>query len=124
MKSDLQGVFVKRVAEEMSSRGISANTLAKMAKAKHHKIGQTTISLILRGKLDPSLEKVFAISEALGLPAWFLMTDTAHVEQRVITTPKAHPAEKVVPLGSYQSVLPVKKVHTHTGHKKTTLRNK
>lgn len=87
-KSKLQGVFVKRLSKEMDDRGISDNALAATAKRNGFKLSQTYISAIKRFERDPTLGKVHAISESLGLPAWFFMTEESTVEQRVITPPK------------------------------------
>lgn len=108
-KSDLQAMFAKRLGEEMDERKLSGNDLARIAQKSGRRLGQPTISRILNGKQDPGLEKIDAIADALGLPAWYLMTDAAHVEQRVIRTP---PAPNVVKLASpYQRIL--------LGHAKT-----
>jgi transcriptional regulator with XRE-family HTH domain len=96
-KSALQETFSRRMAEEMTSRQLSANSLARMAQKLGHTITQPTVSRILLGKQDPSLEKIHAISEALGVPAWFLLTESGESEQRIITPP---PRPNVVTLGS------------------------
>lgn len=81
--SELQRQFVERLVEEMTQRDISDNALAR---ASQGRISQTMISAIKRFDHDPTLEKVNAIADALGVPAWFLMTRQG--EQRVITPPK------------------------------------
>lgn len=90
-KSELQALFAKRLKEEMDARKLSGNGLARIAAKAGHRLGQPTISRILDGKQDPSLERVYAIAESLGLPAWFLLTDASQVEQRVIRAPAVRP---------------------------------
>lgn len=87
MKSALQRMFVKRLQEEMTARRLSANALARLCKASELDVGYATISRILSGKQDPTLQKVDALSSAIGLPSWFLFTESSQVEQRVIKPP-------------------------------------
>lgn len=72
----------------MNRAEVSANALAARTKGA---IGQTTISRILRGDQDPTLPKVEALAIALNVPAWYLMTDSAVVETRVIRPPEVTP---------------------------------
>jgi transcriptional regulator with XRE-family HTH domain len=103
MQHDLQKHFIQRLTEEMEARGLSDNQLAKNAKSKGYSIGQTTISLIKRGKQNPSLQKIQAIADGLGLPAWFLLADPAQVEQRIlrpVVQPQPNGTKKVLELPS------------------------
>jgi transcriptional regulator with XRE-family HTH domain len=104
MKSDLQKLFVRRLGEEMDVRAMSDNGLAKLARTIGHEIGQTTISAIRRGKQDPSLEKVNALADALGVPAWALFMEAGHIEQRVIR-PAALPKNVVKLANPYPPML-------------------
>lgn len=82
--SELQELFVRRLEDEMGARHISANALASLAKKMGYPIGQRSISRILLGEQDPTLKKVHAITQALGLPAWALLMEAGQIEQRVI----------------------------------------
>lgn len=105
VKSDLQKLLVRRLAEEMEARSLSANALARIAKGMGHQIGQTTISAILRGELDPTLSRLEAMAEGIGIPAWYLLTDAGQVEQRVIKSPTQTIPGNVVRLSSpYPSI--------------------
>lgn len=97
-KSDLQQTFARRVREEMEARQMSGNALAGLAKKMGRRLGQPTISRILEGKQDPSLERVSAVAEALGLPAWYLLSEASQAEERVIRPPAL--PQKVVRLSS------------------------
>jgi transcriptional regulator with XRE-family HTH domain len=82
--SDLQELFVRRLEEEMKARAMSGNALASLSKKMGFPIGQRSVARILLGKQDPTLQKVHAITQALGLPAWALLMETGQIEQRVI----------------------------------------
>lgn len=84
VSSELQKLFARRLEEEMRARAMSAAALARVAKRMGYKISQTSVSNILRGDQDPTIEKIEAITEAIGVPAWFLLTEAGQVEQRVI----------------------------------------
>lgn len=86
-KTELQRLFVERLTEEMDARGISDNALAIAAKRAGHKLSQTMVSGIKRFERDPTIGKVHAIAETLGVPAWFLLTPKDRVEQTVIRPP-------------------------------------
>jgi transcriptional regulator with XRE-family HTH domain len=83
----LEMLFAERLKEEMDERDLSANALAKAAKARGFKLGQTSVSRILDGKQSATVEKLYEISETLGLPAWYLLTKKDQVQQRVISPP-------------------------------------
>jgi transcriptional regulator with XRE-family HTH domain len=89
MRSDLQKLFIRRLGEELEARHLSHNTLAKQAKTKGLELSQVSVSRILRGKQDPTLEKIDAIAQVLDIPAWILFTDQYTVEQRVFRMPGA-----------------------------------
>lgn len=84
VNSALQRLFVKRLQEEMRARKLSANALSRICKSRGLVVGYASISRILAGKQDPTLEKVEALSEAVGMPAWALLTQADQLEQRVI----------------------------------------
>lgn len=94
MGESLKDLFRRRLQAEMERAEVSANALAARTKGA---IGQTTISRILRGNQDPTLPKVEALATALDVPAWYLMTDSAVVETRVIRAPD-------VPLGNVKEL--------------------
>lgn len=85
MGEALKNLFRRRLQEEMERAGISANALAARTGGA---VGQTTISRTLRGDQDLTIPKVEALAEALGVPAWYLLTDADSVETRVIRTPE------------------------------------
>lgn len=97
VKSDLQKLFVRRAAEEMTARAISGNELVKIAKRRGHRIVQATVSRILAGKQDPTLEKVNVFADCLGLPAWFLLTEAGQAEQTVIRAPSTNVVKMASP---------------------------
>lgn len=88
-QTELQRMFLRRLDEEMKEQKISANALAAAARLKGLELSQVSVSRILRGAQDPTLEKIHAISEVLGIPAWALLTDEHTVEQRVFHRPSA-----------------------------------
>lgn len=103
VEESLQKKFGRRLAEEMKARSVSGGELARRVAGLGEKFGVSTISRIKNGLQNPSLDVVDKICRAMDLPAWFLMTDDAQVEQRVIKTP----SQKVVSLGvKYPSALP------------------
>jgi transcriptional regulator with XRE-family HTH domain len=112
MKSDLQKLFIRRLGEEMDARAMSDNALAKLARTIGHEIGQTSISAIRRGKQDPSLEKVNALADALGIPAWVLFMEPGQIEQRVIR-PAALPKNVVKLANPYPPMLHRGESHQH-----------
>lgn len=87
MRGELQALFIRRVREEMDARSLSINAVARAAKSHGHRLGKSTVARILAGEQDPTLEKIVVLSEVFGVPAWFLLTDPSHVEQRVIRQP-------------------------------------
>lgn len=103
--SDLQELFVRRLKEEMAARAISANALASLAKKMGSPIGQRSVSRILLGEQDPTLQKVHAVTQALGLPAWALLMESGQIEQRVIR-PVAAPQNVVKLPNPYPPIAP------------------
>lgn len=100
----LKDLFRKRLQEEMEAQSLSANGLARRCRQGGHHIGQTTISAILRGKQGPSMENIEILSYCLGVPAWFLFTESRDVEQKVIKPPHnvvrlPAPYPKIFPTG-------------------------
>lgn len=85
--TDLESLFVERLKAELEERKLSANALAKAAKARHFKLRQRSVSRILAFEQSPTLEKVHEIAETLGVPAWFLLVQPDQVPQRVISPP-------------------------------------
>lgn len=83
----------------MQARAMSAAAMARIARRMGYKISQTSISNILRGDQDPTIEKIEAVTEAIGLPAWVLLTEAGQVEQRVIR-PMSPSGQNVVKLPS------------------------
>ena len=79
---------MRRLKEEMHARGLSSNALARLCKDRKLDVGYATISRILSGKQDPTLQKVDALAEAIGLPAWAMMTGADQLEQVVIKPPQ------------------------------------
>lgn len=86
-KTPLQKLFVERLIEEMEVRGISGAALAKLTKGTAHPIAQASMSRILAFKQDPTLEKIYTISEVLGVPPWYLLVHSEEVEQKIIRPP-------------------------------------
>lgn len=84
MQSELQKLFMRRLAEEMESRALGANAAHRMAKRMGYTISQSTISRILAGLQDPTLEKLHALADVLGMPPWALLMEPGQIEQRVI----------------------------------------
>lgn len=66
---------------------MSDNALALSARRAGYKLSQTMVSGIKRFEKDPTIGKVSAIADTLGVPAWFLLTPQDQVEQRVIRPP-------------------------------------
>lgn len=91
----LQLTFVKRLKEELESREMSANALAKAAKARGFKLGQRSVSRILGLKQDPTLQKVWEISQTLGLSNIGLFEDAVTAVkkplQNVVALPPRYP---------------------------------
>lgn len=85
VNSELTKLFVDRLKEELGRKGLTVNAFAELCKPKG--AGYGSVFRILKGKQDPTLSMVFALSEALGLPAWYLLTRKDQVEERVIRTP-------------------------------------
>lgn len=85
--------FSSRLQEEMERRELSANQLAKLSQ-----VGQTSISRILAGKQDPSLEIVDSLSKAMGIPAWFLMVAANSVQTTIIQPPGVDNSTSVISL--------------------------
>lgn len=123
VKTNLQKLFMRRLAEELKNRGLSQNALADLSKETPYEIGQTTISAILKGKHDPKLGTVYSLSRLLDIPAWSLLIEPEQVEQRVIR-PSAAAQQKVVRLGGYPSVLPAKKPKIPSSQKSFTKKTK
>lgn len=120
----LETLFAERLKAELDDRQLSANALAKAAKARGFKLGQTSVSRILELKQAPTLEKVHEIAETLGVPAWYLLTDKSQVQQTVITPPINKTLHtKVLELPRPYPKIFGKKSHSQNGaarHKKTT----
>ena len=93
MRETLQNLVVRRLAEEMQERRLSANSLARICK-----VGQTSISRILAGKQDPSLEKIEELAAGLGVPPWYLLVEREATASKVISPPSPKPREVVVSL--------------------------
>jgi hypothetical protein len=81
-KSDLQKLFVQRLIEEQGERSDK-----ELAAASKGRISQTMVSAIKRFDHDLTLLKVSILAEALGVPAWYLLTEKDQVEQTVIRPP-------------------------------------
>jgi transcriptional regulator with XRE-family HTH domain len=94
-QSDLQRTVVRRLREEMALKVFSQAALSRTAKRLGYELSQPTIGRILAGKLDPSLLTLQALSHALGIPPWYLLTERDQVEERIIRAPK-----NVVPIPS------------------------
>jgi transcriptional regulator with XRE-family HTH domain len=91
---NLKKLFARRLREQMEDQGLSGNELAKLAK-----VGQSTVSRVLTGKQDPTLEVIESLASGLDYPAWALLLDSRHIEQRLIKPVLAPaPQEKVVRL--------------------------
>jgi transcriptional regulator with XRE-family HTH domain len=86
-RTDLQRTLLRRLDEELRHAEISANALAKAAKEKELELSQVSVSRILRGEQDPTIEKLNAISQVLGVPPWAFLTEDYTAEQRVFRTP-------------------------------------
>lgn len=117
-KTPLQKLFVERLAEEMEVRGISAAALAKLTKSTAHPISQASMSRILAFKQDPTLEKVYTISEVLGVPPWYVLVHSEEVEQKIIRPPTVMHGVNVAKFPNYpkifsQSQSPRKKALAH-----------
>lgn len=84
-KSDLQKLFVQRLIEEQGET--SDSELAARSKGR---ISQTMVSAIKRFHHDLTLEKVEVLADAVGVPAWYLLTQKDQVEQRVIRPPSGN----------------------------------
>jgi transcriptional regulator with XRE-family HTH domain len=100
-------MFRRRLREEMKTRGMSGSALAKRTAGK---VGQRSVARILLEDNDPqqqvpSLDKVNALADALGVAPWYLMVDPDECEQHVIKAPKV-PAQKVynLPAPAYPPV--------------------
>lgn len=70
IRSDLQGVFLRRVKEELARQQLSQNQLSRRDGAP----AQKTINDVLNGA-DPRLETVQAFANALGVPVVALLLD-------------------------------------------------
>lgn len=104
MKPTLQKLFVIRLKEELEIRRISGAALAKLTKQIGMPLAQSSVSRILAGKQDPSLEMVESISEALGIPPWFLMMQSGEVEQKIIRAPSVVHSPTVTPFPAYPKI--------------------
>lgn len=118
---------MERVLEELDIRGISGAALAKLTKGskehpKQHAIAQASISRILSYLQDPTLEKVYAIADALGIPPWYLLMQSGEVEQKIIRAPSLVQSRNVSVFPTYPKVFPKssasgKKALAHKGKK-------
>ena len=111
LKAALPSLFARRLQEEMGKRKLSANALARILRGR---VGYASISRILSGKQDPTLDKVDALAEAVGMPAWALLTEEKNLEQVVI-----RPPSNVVRLPD-----PYPKIFDKKPHEQATKRNK
>lgn len=105
-QTELQKLFIQRLRNEMESRALTANAAARMARRMGHSMSQSTVSRILSGDQDPTLQKIQVLAEVLGIPAAALLLEPGQVEQRVIRiiSPQRH---NVVSLQS-----PYPRIHT------------
>ncbi|MEO0702489.1 MAG: helix-turn-helix transcriptional regulator [Pseudomonadota bacterium] len=69
-KSRLRDVFAKNVRLARAERGISQETLALEAG-----VNRTYLSAVERSEQNISLDNVYRLAEALGIPAWQLLKD-------------------------------------------------
>lgn len=104
MKLTLQKLFVLRLKEELEIRRISGAGLANLTKQIGMPIAQASVSRILAGQQDPSLGAIDAISEALGVPAWFLMMQSGEVEQKIIRAPAVIHSPNVAAFPAYPKI--------------------
>lgn len=104
MQAPLQKLFVDRLKEELEIRGISSTALAKLTKQAGRPVAQASMSRILAGKQDPTLEKVYAIAEALGLPPWYLLMHSGEVEQKIIRAPSVVHSTNVSTFPGYPKI--------------------
>lgn len=126
-KTELQELFVERVLEELEIRGISGAALAKLTKGsrehpKPHAIAQASISRILTYLQDPTLEKVYSIADALGIPPWYLLMQSGEAEQKIIRAPSMPPRTNVAAFPTYPKIFKTshaqsKKALAHKGKK-------
>lgn len=103
-KTPLQQLFVDRLREELGARGISPTALAELTKSTGHPVAQASMSRILDFKQDPTLEKVYAICEALGVPPWYLSVHSGEVEQKIIRPPAIKKITNVAAFPSYPKI--------------------
>jgi transcriptional regulator with XRE-family HTH domain len=91
----LQLVFANRLNEELLRRGLSHNGLAKSAKQRGFKLGQRTVSRIIQLKQDPTLGKVWEISQTLDVPIRHLLGENPGTVkdslQNVVHMPAPYP---------------------------------
>ena len=67
-KSPLRDVFAKNLRVARAERGLSQEALALEAG-----VNRTYLSAVERSEQNISLDNVYRISEALGIPAWQLL---------------------------------------------------
>jgi len=73
----LEKAFAQALKHARSRRELTQEGLALSAG-----LDRTAISLLERGRRSPSLETVFALADALDIPASQLVSDTAKALQR------------------------------------------
>lgn len=95
----------------MEIRRISGAALAKLTKQAGTPIAQASVSRILSGQQDPSLGAIDAISEALGVPAWFLMMQSGEVEQKIIRAPTVIHSPNVAAFPAYPKIFEERALH-------------
>ena len=69
-KSPLRDVFAKNVRLARAGRGLSQEGLALEAG-----VNRTYLSAVERSEQNISIDNVFRIAQALGLPAWQLLKE-------------------------------------------------
>lgn len=84
MPEQLKNLLIRRLKAEMEARELSDNELSRLATKKGYKLAQNTISLIKRGKMNPSVDKLEALAAGLDVPAWLLLAEGVAVEHKVI----------------------------------------
>jgi transcriptional regulator with XRE-family HTH domain len=111
----LQLVFANRLREELESRQLSHNGLAKAAKSRGFKLGQRTVSRILELKQDPTLSKVWEISQTLDVPIRALLGSE--------TEPVKNPLQNVLQMPSPYPKIFGKKTQSESGKTKSGVKN-
>lgn len=92
-RSELQRIFVERLAQVMQERGLSDNALARLIDPENAQARQSSLSRITSGKVDPHLSTVEEIAHALGLSPIVLLTQAykGKPESSVVDFPQRPP---------------------------------